>query len=203
MLLKVKIVSILALLILVSCNTINYKFSEKVSYNDRLTFLEKIKENNPFGNNKVKLSGIYTERNKSYKFEAFYDFKENKLILKLFSILNKDLIFEARYEDNETYYDFFVQSFFSVKIGIMLKSFIYILKIIPDEFDLYLTNDDYYVIVDSEKNYQKYDSYNIIKKENRFQIVKYYYENNMIKRIEYKKDQNIAIIIIEELEKYE
>ncbi len=202
MLLKKKIVSFIFILFLFCCNTINYKFIEKISLDDKIEFEKNIKNNNPFGDSKIKFYGIYTEKDNNYKFEAFYDYKENIFKLKFYSILKNELLFEVKKEKNKIYYDFVVKSFFILKIDEIIKKFIYFIDIIPKNYQLYNTNDDYYVIVDKNKNYQKYDSYKIIKKENLFQLVKYYYEDNKIKRIEYKA-KNITIFIIEGIEKYE
>lgn len=202
--LRIVIVSLLFVFIFISCHTLKYKFVEKVSYEDKIYFFDKIKSNNPFGISNSKIIGIYTEKNKSYRFETYFDIKSNNLKIKFFSILKNELIFEARFENNDFNYDL-VDLFFVGNIKSIVDNFLYILNTIPnkDKFDLFITNDDYYVLFDKDKNYQKYDSYNIIKKENIFQTVKYYYENNKIKRIEYNKYSDIAIIIIEEITIYE
>lgn len=195
---KNKFIFIFILLIL-SCNTINYKFIEKVSGNEKINFYNSIIF--PFGNSKVKIYGIYIEQNNSYKFDLFYDYVEQSLELKFYSILKNTLLFTIEYKKlKKNYYGSF---FGMIKRDEIIKKILYFLDVIPKSYELYNTKDDYYVIIDSNKNYQKYDLNFIIKKENLFQVVKYYYEDNKIKRIEYKKGFDTTIFIIKVLEIYE
>jgi len=198
------VISLFFCLIFLNCETINYKFVEKLYDKSKLEFFDKIKDYNPFGKTNVKINGIYTVKNKSYKFEAIYNIKNNSLELKFYSLLSKkDLLFDVRYEKNKIYFDYFIRTFYYLEIINIVNKFIYTVNIIPQQYEIYNTSDDYYVIVDKDKNYQKYDSYNIIKKENIFQRVRYYYEKDKLKRIEYKKFLDLTIFIIEEMVLYE
>ena len=194
---KIKFILLINLLFL-SCNTINYKLVEKLDDKNSTDFYENIKMNSPFiGRGTVK--GIYTERNNSYRYEVFYDLTADFIRVKFNSLLKNEPVFEARYEDNENHYDFFVQSFFSVKIGIILDKLRYFLNVAPKEYTAYRTNDDFLVIIDENKNYHKFEKNLIIKKENTSQLVRYNYENDKLKIVEFRKSGNSVVFLIEEI----
>jgi hypothetical protein len=183
------ILILFTLIFIFSCKTLNYKFGEKIAKPEKINFDKQIKDS-AIKKNAV-LTGMYSEKNLSYKFFLDYDLAKSILKLKFTTVLGNDTIFESRLKNDEKYYDSFDNSIFSVKIGLILDAFNYIFDVFPSQYDLYMTNDDYYVLVDKNRNYQKYDEKNrIIKKENLNCIVRYNYspENDSLTRIEFEKN---------------
>jgi hypothetical protein len=171
---------------LISCKTMNYNFVNSAGEEQKAVFMEKT------GNSSIKkkasIEGIYSQKQISYKFKFDYDVDAKTFHLIFSKVLDEQMIFEAKKENDVKNYDFFVSNFFTVKIGNLLDQMEYIFEVNPENFKLYVTKDDYLVSVDENKNYQKYDAdYNIIKKENNRITVRYYYkENNTdLSRIEY------------------
>ncbi|MCD4670391.1 MAG: hypothetical protein K8S14_08090, partial [Actinomycetia bacterium] len=171
--------------------TINYKFTEEIKADEKKEILNNIEKTD-----KIKLKGIikgiFIEKGKNYNFILSYDLSENRLNLKFYSALKNELIFNADLQNAEATYNYFINTFFSVKIGIILKQFHYIITLFPENTRLYKTNDDYYVILDDNRNYYKYNNFTIVKKENRKYIIRYKYENNQL----------IAVEIIQDTKKY-
>lgn len=173
----------LLLLIFFSCYRLNYKFVEDIDEKQRAEFFEKVKGNRLFGDIGV-LEGIFIEMGKTYNFKLYYDLNSSNMELKFFSAISDELVFDAVYEDGDMTYNYFQNSFFTVKIGLFLKYFNYILNVTAQNAELKLTNDDYYVAIDERGNYYKYDETRLIKKENRRYLIRYIYNEEFLDTIE-------------------
>jgi hypothetical protein len=195
----VKQVLLFAILILLSsCVSLNYRFIEKIEDSKRPEFVKRI-NNSEIQKNGI-LSGIYTEKKISYKFMLKYDLEKDIFSLKFTNILNDENIFEARIQNGEKYYDYFTNSIFSVKIGLILERFRQIITIFPETYNLFVTSDDYLVMVDNEKNYQKYNNnFRIIKKENDKFTIRYIYseKDEKLARIEFKENLNSFLLVLD------
>ena len=129
-----------------------------------------------------------------------YDLSNDLLNLSFFSILKNELVFEATLNSDESDYKYFVQTFFSVKIGIILRAMKYIFSNCDDFDKIYITNDDYKVIIDGSKNFYKYNDKQLLKKENYNSVCRYFYnETNKISRVEYIDNYLKAYLIINEI----
>jgi len=189
------IIIFLFTILLFSCTTLNYKFSEKISKPDKISFDKKIRNSN-FPKKGI-LKGVYTEQSKSYNFEANYDLYSSAMRLKFFTLLDGEIIFDVRLKDGEKYYDSFDNTIFSVKIGYILDKIFYCLDIYPDKYELYLTKDDYMVAKDNG-NYLKYDeNARILKKENYKSASRYFYNDstNKLSRIEFSQSNRNFILV--------
>jgi hypothetical protein len=111
-------------------------------------------------------------------------------------------VLDASLKKNEYFNDYYKDSFYTSKIGNILDKMKYILNIFPENFKLMLTKDDYIVMIDNNKNYQKYDVKNrIIKKENSNDTVRYFYsdDGNKLIRIEFSSSSYNFYLIFENI----
>lgn len=190
---------ILLFLFSFSCKTLNYSFFEEITGEEKNVFMIKTAKNS-FMKDNGQIGGIYTEKNRNYRFLVTYNIPDGVYKLEFFDIINdNEKIFDARLEENEAFYDFYIDSFFSAKIGSILKRFRYILDINVKESKMFITRDDYKVLKDEKNNFFKFDDYLIIKKENDFNKVKYFYNSKKeIERIEFESPGNNFIITIKD-----
>ena len=87
-----KIFLILVILaITLSCKTLNYKFIEEYSGEEKQYFKEQIAAKRLFPATGT-LEGIFIEKGNTYKFLCTYDLPKEKINLKFFSALDDDLI---------------------------------------------------------------------------------------------------------------
>jgi hypothetical protein len=193
------IVSLFSASLFSSCKTLRYNFYEQVTGERQQQFLSStVNQVIPVSG---EISGVFVEKSASYRFNASFDTGIDSLELSFFSHLDGELVFRATRIRDENTYEFYLDSFFSVKIGLMLEMFEYLVTIYPDSSDLYITTEDFYVTVDSLQNYRKYDEkYRIIKKENRVFTVKYLYSNDLtMDRIELVRNQDAYQIIVNQV----
>jgi len=190
-----RVVFFIFFLFLFSCNTLRYDFSEKIEGKERINYLLKILENSVISNS-GQIEGVFIEKEKSYYFTLNYNIEEDIYNLKFYNVLDKNiLVFNANLLKNEPYYDYYVDSFFSVKIGYILKRIKYIFKIDYTNILMFTTRDDFIVLKDKDNNYYKYEDNLIIKKENNLNKVKYFYtEDKKMDRIEFVGPTNSFIL---------
>ena len=177
---------LILILSIVSCKTLNYNFSnsvigEKLSEINSQISLKSIPK-------KGVIRGIYSQKKVSYKFLFEYD-NDNEIYHLVFTtVIDEELIFDAKEMEGSKNYDFFTNNFFTVKIGILINQMKYIFDTQPGSFIMYQTKDDYIVSVSKSRNYFKYDqNYRLIKKENFSKTVRYNYNDKGtdFSRIEY------------------
>lgn len=189
---------IVIILILSGCRTINYQFSEEIRGAALKNEIQKRLEINPFPESGL-IKGIYSEKDKSYRFEMNYHLHEEAFFLKFYELLSDQLIFDAQLVNGERNYNYFSMAFFSVKIGIILNYFRYIVEVYPAGVRGFKTNDDFFVLRDFSDNYYKYDGNRLIKKENSKNTVRYYYRKDSasVERVLFESSAMNFILIMD------
>lgn len=186
--------------IFMECRTINYQFSEKLVGKNVKDIQDKIYKNLYF-QKKGTIKGVYTEKNLSYNFDFFYDFRNEYFELIFYSMASSEKVFCARFDENKKEsVERIKKDFNYFKIREILIEMITVTDIKSDYKNLYKTRDDFIVGVDDKNNYYKYDKSYLVKLENNIKQIKYIGEiEKKLERIEYREIFKFKVIIIKNI----